>query len=529
LPSKPRASVTSGSTKIICPNSYAANDTIVFETTVGNITAGVTYYVSSTNLSAIAFEISASSGGASITPTGSGYTNVTSGITIKGESWSAYYNLATTPEVQFYDEVPDNNLAVFTGNYQQGCFFEQGRDNFPLGASVISTHQRRLVVAKANKVNMSWVLEQGNEYGIYTTELPDFGEPSVNKKGTSFTVGGLKEQEAVSALISSFDSSIVQDNSSTSTLLVIKENSVATVIGFNPTDFNVQVWISSPGVGIAAPMTAMSTLGQITWLATNGVIQFQGGQVIPRSVQLRKLWSLDPTMGGPTLNKTYYKQSISTTANQRTYFLSTYAGDSAANKTMYVFDLRTQGWMRWTVPAAVANGMTAMTTLAFSNDIQYVYCGGSNGQIYKITGTADKTHADSATTDTFSWSYTSRLHGQTYSEGYAYYAYNKPYQLDLHVDNQDATTGATTTLQVDYSVQNAKGVYNASTNPYGLSTEGSWFFPQQANKTACIRSLSRNVKGPSIQIVLSGDSKGTFAIYGVHMHMYESYIPRSNG
>jgi hypothetical protein len=528
LPTKVRATVTSGNTVIVCDNSFVANDTIVFETTVGNITAGVTYYVRSNVLTSTSFEISTTSGGSVLTPSASGVTNVTSAITIKGNSWSAYYDLGNTPEILFYDEIPDGNLTIATGVYKQGWYFEQGRDNFPLGASVIATHQRRLCVAKANKVYMSWALQQDNEYGIYTTEIPDFGEPSVQRKGISFTVGGLKEQEVVAAMISTFDSSIVQDNSSTSTLLIVKENSVSTVIGFNPTDFNVQVWISSPGVGIAAPQTAMSNMGQITWLTANGVIEYRAGQVVPLSIQLRKLWSLDPTMGGPTLDKALYKQSISTTANQRIFFLSTYAGDTNPNTTFYMYDQRTQGWMRWSIPTGI-NSFTAMTTLAFANDIQYVYTGASNGQIYKLTGSADKLHADSASTVEIPWSYTSRQHGQTYSEGYAYYANNRPFQLDLHVENRDATSSPDSTLKFNWSVQNALGVYNSSTNPYGVSTAGYWNFPQNSNKTACIRSLNKSVKGPVIQVQLSGTSKGIFGIFGVHMHMFETAIPRSNG
>lgn len=63
--------VTLGNVSIVGANTFAAGDRIAFKTsTVTNITAGTTYFVSSTGLSPSAFQISATSGGASITPTG---------------------------------------------------------------------------------------------------------------------------------------------------------------------------------------------------------------------------------------------------------------------------------------------------------------------------------------------------------------------------------------------------------------------------------------------------------------------------
>jgi hypothetical protein len=65
------AAVTIGTATITGTNSFVANQEIVFDTsTVTNIVAGVTYYVSATALTTSAFQISATSGGSSITPTG---------------------------------------------------------------------------------------------------------------------------------------------------------------------------------------------------------------------------------------------------------------------------------------------------------------------------------------------------------------------------------------------------------------------------------------------------------------------------
>jgi hypothetical protein len=65
------ATVALSNATISGTNTFVANQEVVFETsTVGNIAAGVTYYVSATSLTTSQFQISASIGGASIIPTG---------------------------------------------------------------------------------------------------------------------------------------------------------------------------------------------------------------------------------------------------------------------------------------------------------------------------------------------------------------------------------------------------------------------------------------------------------------------------
>jgi len=65
------ATIAIGTATITGANSFVANQEIVFDTsTVTNIVAGVTYYVSAVSLTTSGFQISATSGGASIIPTG---------------------------------------------------------------------------------------------------------------------------------------------------------------------------------------------------------------------------------------------------------------------------------------------------------------------------------------------------------------------------------------------------------------------------------------------------------------------------
>lgn len=65
------ATVAIGTATISATNTFALNQAVVFRTsTVTNIVAGTTYYVISSGLSSTGFQISASVGGAVLTPTG---------------------------------------------------------------------------------------------------------------------------------------------------------------------------------------------------------------------------------------------------------------------------------------------------------------------------------------------------------------------------------------------------------------------------------------------------------------------------
>ncbi len=436
-----------------------------------------------------------------------------------GNGWTATYNNSTSREITLIDEVPDDALFYETGPYQQGTFFEIGRDPMPLGTSSITTFQNRLWVSKANKLYASWAIDQTDEYKLYTTELPDLTEPGVQKKGATFSVGGRQEKEIVRAMCPMFSDDIQQSNSQSATLLVLKENSVTSVIGFDPTTFNVQVWVASPGVGISAPLSLSNTDGTVTWLSVNGLVQWAGSNVVARSTELRKLLSLDPTMfGAPSIDKSQYQASIVTTANKRIFLLSTASSAGAANQYVYVFDSRTKGWVKWKTISDIS--MTAMTSLSFGDDVQYVYFGSTTGQLYKLDGTADKSTSGGADV-AIAWEFVSRLHGQTYSEGPNYYANNRPYQMDIHFDNQ--SSGAQT---VSWTIQNQNGPYNVTTAPTGASSTGTYAFPAYVNKSVAIRNIQRSLRGSSIQVKLSGSSTGKVYVRAVHLQMYDGNISR---
>jgi len=557
------ATVVASNTSITVSTPFLVNDTIVFTTTIGNITGNVTYYVKTTTGSAIT--ISATLGGVAISPTvstaagayatiqrltpaqyshvlvyrrcngvfGDGrfrlvavvpYDPSTTGLqTITGKNWIATYNNSAATDagvITLADTVPDSDLLYIPELYQQGHIQEIGRDNLPLGASSIALFQSRLFISKGNVITGTWELEQNQEYGIYITLLPVLTEPGVQKKGVSFTVGGHQDKEIIRAMISSYAENIQQSNSTSASLYVLKDNSFSTITGFDPTTFTVQLWIGTPGAGIAAPQSLINVDGQIVWLAVNGVVQYNQGQLVPRSNQLRKLLSLDPTMQGPAgISKTFYQQSFAVYANQRMMLFSTSSGAGAANQTVYVFDSRTKGWVKWTT--INSESFTSACVLSFSDSIQYVIAGGTTGQLYRLTGSSDV--QTGGTTLPISWSILTRQHGQTYSEGVAYHAANRVYQLDLHVQNTDgATSGVSpTAVTVNWFVQTQLG-----TGTGGVSVGSTYNFLQNVNRSVAIRNLGKDVKANAIQIKLTGSTTGTFYIHAIHIHCYDSAIQR---
>jgi hypothetical protein len=241
------ATVTASNTAITVNSTLAVNDTITFTTTLGNLTGGTTYYVLTNSGTAIT--VSLSSGGAVVTPntsTSAGtyitiqraapaqyshillyrrcntmfpdgrfrllgaipYDPSTTGVqTITGSGWTATYNntSSTAPGViTFTDTVPDSDLLYIPELYKQGHIQEISRDSLPLGASTISTFQFRVFLSKGNVVYGSWELEQGQEYGFYTSLTPTLTEPGIHKKGATFTVGGYYDKETIKAMVSSY-------------------------------------------------------------------------------------------------------------------------------------------------------------------------------------------------------------------------------------------------------------------------------------------------------------------------------------
>lgn len=372
-----------------------------------------------------------------------------------GSNWTTTVNSITTSgtwnEITFFDNVPDGDLFYEGAPYDQGQFFEPGRDQFPNGCTSLAIHQKRLWVSRGNTVYGSWILDYGNEYSLYTTLVPDATDPNHDFKGTSFTLSSKSDNEKIVTLLSYGGDRMFFNNSTSAAMLVIRERSVYPLLGWDPNTFTIQSMITEAATGCVSPRAAMSVFGRLMWQSPIGVVEFADGNIVPRSMELRKMLSLDKATGAPDLTPSAYRNISYALHNGRLFVFAPGVSDTV-NTYVYVYDTRTNGWTRWrTIAANTANGkygatptsfvgFTGGVSLSFGNDRADFYAFSNTGQIYKLSDTVDK--LDPNTASPIYWSYTSRQYGQTYSEGIAYYNQNRVSQLNCHIASGSATSYA---------------------------------------------------------------------------------------
>jgi len=372
-----------------------------------------------------------------------------------GTNWTSTVTSVTTSgtwnEITFLDNVPDGDLFYEGAPYDQGQFFEPGRDQIPNGCTSLAIHQKRLWVSKGNTVYGSWVLNYGNEYSLYTTLVPDVTDPNHDSKGTSFTLSSKSDNEKIVTLLSYSGDQMFFNNSTSAAMLVVRERSVYPLLGWDPSTFTIQSMITEASTGCVSPRAAMSVFGRLMWQSPIGVVEFNDGSIVPRSIELRKMLSLDKATGAPDLTPSAYRGISYALHNGRLFVFAPGVGDST-NSYVYVYDTRTSGWTRWrTIPTSAAygtapssfQGFTGGVSMSFGNDQADFYALGTNGQIYKLAGNVDM--QDTSTTNPIYWSLTTRQYGQTYSEGIAYYNSNRVSQLDCHLFTGTGVTGVSGT------------------------------------------------------------------------------------
>jgi hypothetical protein len=434
-----------------------------------------------------------------------------------GTNWTSTVTSVTTSgtwnEITFFDNVPDGDLFYEGAPYSQGHFFEPGRDQFPNGCTSLAIHQKRLWVSKGNTVYGSWVLNFGNEYSLYTTIVPDGSDLNYAAKGTSFTLSSTFDNEKIVTLLSYGGDQMFFNNSSTAAMLVIRERSIYPLLGWDPSNFTIQSMITEASTGCISPRAAMSVFGRLMWQSPIGVVEFANGNIAQRSIELRKMLSMDKATGAPDLTAASYRGISYAIHNGRLFVFAPGVGDSV-NTYVYVYDTRTNGWTRWrsipttstygTVPSTF-QGFTGGVSMSFGNDTADFYALGTNGQIYKLASTVDM--QTTTLTNPIYWSLTSRQYGQTYSEGIAYYNQNKVSQLNCHMFTGTGVTGvtgnfsgptvtATNTFKANDLVRLSKNVVtNATENTYYLvsSATGSSFVVKNLDNSAISSAVTGSI------------------------------------
>jgi hypothetical protein len=357
-----------------------------------------------------------------------------------GKNWRADYTSVTVgsafKRIVFTDRVPDSDILYEAGPYEPGFPFETGRDQLPTGCTAIASHAKRLFVAKDNTVYGSWMLDNVNEAPVYTTLVPDTSDPNIYVKGTSFTVSSREDNEKITALLSYGGDGMFINNTTSASLLVLRENSVLPVLGFDPTNFTIQSMLREPSVGCISPGGAISFFGRLMWMSPTGVLEFANGMPANRSIELRRLLSMNASFNGADIDSSLYKH-IQFFVHDMRLFVFAPTTWSFDNEVAYVYDMRTSGWTRWLAPAYLSGsvGFNSAAALTGGDDTSVMYIGTQTGQIYKITGTADRLTPSTAVTP-IEWSVKTRQYGQTYSEGIAYYNLNRVNQVDVHYESR---------------------------------------------------------------------------------------------
>lgn len=405
-----------------------------------------------------------------------------------GKNWRAEYTSVTVgsafKRIKFIDRVPDADILYEAGPYEPGYPFESGRDIVPIGCTAITEHSRRLFLAKDNTVYATWMLNGINEAPVYTTLVPDQSDPNIFTKGTSFTVSSKYDNEKITALISYAGDGMFVNNTTSAVLLVLRENSVLPVLGFDPTNFTIQSMLREPSVGCVSPRGTISLFGRLMWMSPQGVLEFNNGVPENKSIQLRKLLSMNSSMNSADLAAAPFK-NIAFFAHDMRLFVFAPTTYDTLNSAAYVYDLRTGGWTRWLAPelTSTTTGFTAAAALTGGEDTSTMYIGTEFGQIYKLVGTADRILYPTSNPTPINWTLTTRQYGQTYSEGIAYYNLNRVSQVNVHYESkaksfkytQPATGNdffATQDLQAGDLIRftRTSGVVTTGTNYYVLAT-----------------------------------------------------------
>lgn len=442
---------------------------------------------------------------------------------------------ATQSQMYLLDNVGDIELLYDNPQGKTGNIYKQGKDIFPQGAETIAIHQSRLWVSKNNTLYASWLLDNDNEYALYTTYVNTPTDPYSAIKGVQFDISGQYDNEPITALVSFSGEGLSRNNSTSNALLVLRNNSMLPVTGSDASTFSVLGFVQEPGSGCIAPHCAQSVLGRVWWLSNSGIMQYTGGEPALISMQLDRLVnarSFNPLMNGAsalTVNQSLQRQSSSVIFDNKFIFTSAQPGGSVVD-TLYVFDLKAKGWYSWQMPQFGGTiNIRSLYVLNNAIDAPDLYMTASNGHIYRFTGTQDRQTAGAGLTD-FTWSVLSRQYGQTYAQGIPYYAVNLLHQMDVHIDTDAALT-------VNWRIYNnnqpdlVDPVFNPDAGPPSANYASGSYALTAGQKLLAIRNISKHARGTTYAVRLSGTSlasPNTFRIYGFMLHVAEAGIRRRN-
>lgn len=416
------------------------------------------------------------------------------------------------------DQVEDSALFFDNGPGTLGYRLRTGKDQFPVGTDVVSVFNMRLFVAKKNAIYASWALTPGNEYGIYTTLLPDVTDPEIVIKGTQFSISNTNDEEQIQAMSSVQGDGLMRDNSTTAVMVIMRERSTYLLTGDSPHNFASQGFLQQGTSGLLAKRGVATVLNKLVWLTASGLMELQSTTLAPKSLALEGVLNINSqnftVQNNNYISPSLYSKIVLASQDRRLFMLAPVVTDTSttANSRTYVFDSRNSGWFTWINPV----GFTSIVVLEAADDSQELYAGGRDGKLYKLENWSDNVYASTGsvarTSTPIAWEISTRQYGQTFAEGAMYYSANKLHSLLLHLDNQ-----ATTEMFINWSLTGIKG----------YSTTGLYSWYPQTNKVVALRSISRTSDAQAFNINFTGSTSQPWRMFALHVTTTEGNTPRT--
>jgi len=318
-----------------------------------------------------------------------------------------------------------------------------GRGLPPTGAQSAVSWQGRLWLAKGSTLYASWLIDESNPSALYFNAIsPGGDDPEADVKGIQASAGGA-DNDPIMRLVPLG-----------TTLVILKQRSVWTIVGFGANDFTLTSYLRRAQVGCIAPRAVAVVDNKIWFLGPDGIYEFNGNKVTPVSVAIERL--LNPSQsGGTAITAAAYQKCAMLWAGRRLYLFAPQVGDSA-NTCAYVWDHRQNGWTRF-----LQMNISGAEALSGGADNADIYMAGLDGQIYQLTGSGDKAFSASSAV-AVSWAAQSRGIGQE-DRAESYWMENQPtYVYAL------ATTGESAALTYTAS---AAGSLASFSQGYTFATE----------------------------------------------------------
>jgi len=387
----------------------------------------------------------------------------------------------------------------FTDNVSDATLFDRpiyqiGRDPFPSGLTAIAVHQRRLWAAKGNTIYVSWVLNEGQETGVYTTLTPDPDDPYLGVKGASFTLDAASNKDDIKALVPMG-----------TVMLAIREYSVSVISGYDASNFAAQPYMQGNDAGMVGG-TAAAVRGKAWYMSPLGIMEFNGDQPVWVSDDVET----SMTARSPNPQICYY--------NDRVFVFndSTVGSDGLGNgnnEQVHVYDYRTEGWVRWTTPGTGTSSAMAIGNIRRTS----LFSGSRDGQIYVLNlegGNSTITYGDKATpaasASAVSYELITRAYGQFNNYSPSRLGRGRMTQIDADLYAASGSNTTTVEIRNDANATIATRTYNLPTS----------------RKSFSFRGFIGSAKTIWHRIRMSGSASVNVLINATHAYFAESEVPR---